>query len=91
MRTHGHLRREHSVAQAQKVSFVPTQADQTTTFAAKVAPAQPDAQKRQKAISSKTKKPLAVSWVDSVAVERPRKIAKRSEAAAQAPESRSLS
>ena len=33
MKTYGHLRREHSIAQAQKVSFTPIAADQRHVIA----------------------------------------------------------
>ena len=91
MRTYGHLRREHSIAQAQKVSFAPTEADTTTSFVAKVAPAQPAEQSGRKATSLRRKRVGEATWVDSVPDARPRKIAKRLGVAAPAPESRSLS
>ena len=90
MRTYGHLRREHSVAQAQKVSFAPTETDGATSFVAKVAPSLPDAQQEQKA-TSRRKTASRTSWVESVADERPKKTAKRPGVAAQGPEARSLS
>ncbi len=91
MRTYGHLRREHSVAQAQKVSFAPLQADGAISSAEKVAPSHLAAQKEKKAIFSRGKVVEANSWVASVGGERPKKIAKCSAVAAQKPESRFLS
>ena len=91
MKVYGHLRDAHSTEQAMRVSFASAGADQVTTFAAKVAPSLPSVRTETKPISSRRKKAAEGSWVDSVAAERPRKNAKRSEAAAQAPESRALS
>lgn len=90
MRTYGHLRREHSVAQAQKVSFAPVQTEDATYSVAKAAPMHPAARMETKATSLRRKKP-ETSWVDSVADAPPRKIAKRSAAGVRVPESRSLS
>ena len=91
MRTYGHLRREHSIAQAQKVTFALPQAVEITSFAEKVGPAQPFARLEKKAISSLRKKPSDGLWADSVADARIKKTSTRSEDAAQPRKSRSLS
>ena len=90
MRTYGHLRREHSVAQAQKVSFAPTPLTKPSPSAPRVAPAQPDAPKATMAFSSKRKPPASKSWVASTGGEQPKKIAKRSADQAGGAEPRSL-
>ena len=91
MRTYGHLRREHSVAQAQKVSFAPSPVSSATSSGQQDAPSQQAARKEPKAISSRRKPARPDSWVASIADERPKKIAKRSEGEVREPESRSLS
>lgn len=87
MRTYGHLRREHSLAQAQKVSFAPLPSDETTaSFAASAALSPPDAGKKPQTrtpSSSRQRKLATTSWVDVVADERPRRTAKRSRESAR--------
>ena len=77
MRTYGHLRREHSIAQAQKVSFAPAAADSATCFAAKVAPRPTGKPKGPKATSSRAKAPKAESGTAKLADERSKTSAKR--------------
>ncbi len=91
MRTYGHLRREHSVAQAQKVTFAPSSSPAAMAFGHRAAPSPLVAQKESKATSSRRKPASVDSWVESIGGERPEKIAKRSRGAARDPEVRSLS
>ena len=91
MRTYGHLRREHSVAQAQKVSFAPMPPPVAPISAPPSAPTQLADRKETTAISAKRNPSAPKSWVASLGDERPKKISRRSGVATRAPESRSLS
>ncbi len=88
MRTYGHLRREHSVAQAQKVTFAPVNPPEVSDPVSIDAPLRLDEQTEKKATSSRQPPRAAKSWTAAIDDEQSKTTAKRSSTGARGSASR---